>query len=131
MFEVVMQVRISAAAPEADLAAAVWPGVVSVTCARVESAEHIERVDAVISRLERLRGIRPGHVAVRPMIESASGVARAAEIAASSPRMRTLELGPSITLEVGEDALDYARFECELHARASGVTLLDPFSAHD
>jgi citrate lyase subunit beta/citryl-CoA lyase len=131
MSEVAVQVRISAATPEADLGAAVWPGVVSVACARVESAEHVEGVDAAIARLERLRGIRPGHVAVTPIVETTRGVTRASEIAASSPRIGELRLGPSITLEVGEAGLDYARCECELHARASGITLQDPFLPHD
>jgi len=126
-----VQVRISAAAPEADLGAAVWPGVASVACARVESAEHIERVDVEISRLERHRGIRPGQVEIHPIVESTRGVTQAAAIGVSSPRVRTLALGPTITLEVGDDALDYARFECELQARALGLNLVDPFAPHD
>jgi hypothetical protein len=36
-------------------------------------------------------------------------------------------LGPAITLEVGDEALSYARSECELHARALGIVPLDPF----
>jgi citrate lyase subunit beta/citryl-CoA lyase len=127
----VMQVRISAAAPEADLAAAVWPGVASVGCARVESAEDIAQVDATVSRLERLRGIRPGHVDISPIIETTRGVTRARDVVSCSARTKTMALSPSITLEVGEDALEYARFECELHARALGVKFLDAFSAHD
>jgi citrate lyase beta subunit len=126
-----VQVRISAATPDADLGAAVWPGVTSVECGRVESAEHIERVDVEISRLERIRGIRPGRIEIIPIVESTGGVAHAPAIAASSPRVHQLALGPSITLEVGEDALDYARYECELHARAVDVNLLDPFAPHD
>jgi len=126
-----VQVRISAAAPEADLGAAVWPGVASVACARVESAEHIERVDVEISRLERHRGIRPGQVEIKPIIETTRGVRHAPEIVRCSARTKTIAVGPSITLEVGDDALEYARFECELHARALGVTLLDPFAPRD
>jgi hypothetical protein len=40
-------------------------------------------------------------------------------------------LEPAITLEVSDQALDYARSECELHARACGILLEDPFIAHD
>ncbi|MBV9324433.1 MAG: hypothetical protein JO352_11650 [Chloroflexi bacterium] len=131
MSDVDMHVRISAATPEADLDAVVWPGVTSVSYARCESAQQVRDADARITRLERLRGIRSGEVRVRPIIESARGVARAAEIAGSSGRVGALELGTSITLELGDNALDYARSECELNARARGVLPLDPFAAYD
>jgi citrate lyase subunit beta/citryl-CoA lyase len=124
-------VRISAATPEADLAAAVWPGVSSVTYPRVETPEQVERADALITRLERLRGLRPGSVVVRPVIESARGVASADSIASSSERVASLEVGTAITLELGDDSLSYARAECELHARAQGVVPLDSFAPHD
>jgi citrate lyase beta subunit len=126
-----MQVRISAATPEADLAAAIWPGVTSVSYPRCESGRQIEQAEALITRLERLRGLRPGRVEIQPIIETTRGVTRAPEIIGWSARAKTVAIGPSMTLEVAQDALDYARFECELHARALGVTLLDPFSPHD
>ena len=131
MSEASITVRITAASPEADLAAAVRPCVVAVTYPHVESAGQIELADVHITRLERLRGIRPGHVAIQPVIESTRGVTHAPEIASSSPRVRAIGLGPTIALEVGDEALDYARSECELHARACGIVLLDPFVAHD
>jgi citrate lyase subunit beta/citryl-CoA lyase len=131
MLDIEMGIRISAASPEADLSAAVSPGVTSVTIPRVESAEQIELADAHITRLERLRGMRPRTVQIRPVIESPRGVTLAVEIASSSPRVYVLEVGPSITLELGDDALGYARFECELHARALGLTVRDPFASHD
>jgi hypothetical protein len=40
-------------------------------------------------------------------------------------------VGPGLTLEIGDDALEYARAECELHARALGIMPLDPFLPHD
>jgi citrate lyase subunit beta/citryl-CoA lyase len=129
--DAMIHVRITAASPEADLAAAVWPGVGSVTYPHVELGHQIEQADAHISRLERLRGIRPGHVEIQPLIESPRGVTHAREIASSSPRVRAMGLGPAITLEVGDEALDYARSECELHARACGIVPLDPFVPPD
>ena len=131
MSEASIQVRISAATPEADLAAAVWPGVTSVTHPRVESRQQVALADAHITRLERLRGIRPGRVSLQPVIESTGGVTHVAEIATSSPRVSGLVLGPSLSLEMAEDSLAYARAECELHARAHGIAILDPFVPHD
>jgi citrate lyase beta subunit len=131
MSEASIQVRVSAATPEADLAAAVWPGVTSVIYPRVESSRQLLAADAEITRLERLRGIRPGHIRIQPTIESSRGVAHVSEIAAGSPRVDCLAVGPSIALELGEDSLAYARDECELHARANGVAFVDAFLAHD
>jgi citrate lyase subunit beta/citryl-CoA lyase len=116
-------VRISRASPEADLVAAVWPGVSEIYCPRAESAEYIRQAADEIGRLERQRGIRPGTVEVRPLIESAKGVTMAREIAASSARIHTFGVGPNLELALGGDALSYARDECEFHARALG---LDP-----
>lgn len=124
-------IRVSTAAPEADLSAAVWPGLTSVTYPRVETPLQIEQADAHIARLERLRGMRPGCVDIQPVVESTRGVARVSDIAASSRRVHTLSVGPALTLEVGEDALGYARGECELHARALGLVPLDAFLPHD
>src|SRR5215471_13438734 len=92
MSEASITVRIAAASPEADLAAAVWPGVGSVTYPHVEWATQIEQADAHITRWERLRGIRPGRVEIRPLIESTRGVTHMPEIASSSPRVRAVGL---------------------------------------
>ena len=126
-----MHVRISAATPEADLDAVVWPGVASVSCARCGSAQHIARADEVVTRLERLRGIRPGHIELQPVIESTRGVVRSMDIVASSRRVSTVKLGRSLEMEIGDDALAYARGECELHARALGLSFLDACAPHD
>jgi citrate lyase subunit beta/citryl-CoA lyase len=120
-------VRISLASPEADLAAAVWPGLESVYYPRAESIEQIQSADAVITRLEKLRGIRPGTVELRPMVESPPGVTGASEIAASSARIVAFGVGPNISDGLGvepgwdADALTYARSQCELVARALGL----------
>src|SRR6478672_8259525 len=90
-----IQVRISAATPEADLAAAVWPGVTSVIYPRVESAQQLSAADAEITRLERLRGIRPGHERIQSTIDSSRGVTHVAEIVCGSPRVNCVELGQS------------------------------------
>jgi citrate lyase subunit beta/citryl-CoA lyase len=117
-------VRISLASPEADLAAVVWPGVESIYYPRVESADQIQTADAIISRLEKLRGLRPGTVEVTPMIESPRGVALAHELASASSRITAFGVGPNISLGLGvepgwdADSLTYARSECELAARA-------------
>jgi citrate lyase subunit beta/citryl-CoA lyase len=126
-----LSVRISIGALEADLTAAIQPGVAAVYIPRVESPEHLFEADALIGRLEKLRGIRPGTVQIRPLIESPRGVSLAGEIAASSARITTFGLGPHIGLHMDADALDYARAQCELVARARHVASVDLDYARD
>ncbi len=118
-------VRISRATPRADLAAVVWPGVSTIYHPRTESATQIRAVDARITELERLRGIRPGTVNVAPLIETPLGVALAREIASSSPRIQSFGVGPNIKMDLDADSLTYARAECELIARALKLDPLD------
>jgi citrate lyase subunit beta/citryl-CoA lyase len=118
-------VRISLATPEADLGAVVWPGVSTIYHPRTESATQIQAVAARIAELERFRGIRPGTVAVVPMVETPLGVSVANEIASSSTRIHSFGVGPNIGMALDGDSLTYARAECELIARALRLEPLD------
>jgi citrate lyase subunit beta/citryl-CoA lyase len=120
-----ISIRISLASPEADLAAAVRPGVTTILYPRVESAEQIQQADVLITELERRRGIRPGTVELRALIESPKGVSMAHDIASSSPRLVAIGVGPNVGVTLDGDALGYASGECELHALASGLTPLN------
>lgn len=115
-------VRISRGTPEADLTAVVWPGVTTVYHPRTESAAQIQALAERIAELERQRGIRPGTVAVIPLIETPVGVSRAHEIASSSSRIEAFGVGPNLEAGLGveseSEALAYAQSECELTARA-------------
>src|SRR3989449_11347995 len=70
----------------ADLEAIVWPGLSKVNYPKAETAEEIRLLDAVITRLERERGIRPGMVEIGANSETAKGVTAAYDIASASPR---------------------------------------------
>jgi citrate lyase subunit beta/citryl-CoA lyase len=122
-----ISVRISLASPEADLAAAIHPGVSTVLLPRVESANQIRTADALITGLEKRRGIRPGTIELRALVESPEGVNMAQEIASSSPRLKAIGVGPNMRVyfENDGDALAYAAAECELHALAAGLTPLN------
>jgi citrate lyase beta subunit len=120
-----ISVRISLASPEADLAAAVHPGVSTIIVPRVESAAQIQHADALVTDLEKRRGIRPGTIELRGLIESPKGVSMAQEIASSTPRLTAIGVGPNVKITIDGDALTYASAECELHALASGLTPLN------
>jgi citrate lyase subunit beta/citryl-CoA lyase len=122
-----ISVRISLASPEADLAAAVHPGVSTILVPRVETADQIRTLDALIRDLEKRRGIRPGTIEIRALVESPEGVHAAPDVASSIPRLKAIGVGPNIRLyfETDCDALAYAAGECELHALAADLTPLN------
>ena len=119
---------------EADLEAIVWPGLSKVNYPKAEYAWEIEKLDRIITRLERERGIRPETVEIGANIETAIGVANAYEIASASPRAREFggatgydmsrDLG--VEMFVGFDQFVYGKGEVELAARALG---LEPHTA--
>ena len=119
---------------QADLEGIVWPGLVKVNYPKAEYAEEIEKLDRIISRLERERGIRPGTVEIGANIETSVGVANAYDIAGASPRVKEFggaggydmsrDLG--VEMFVGFDQFVYGKGEVELAARALG---LEPHTA--
>jgi len=122
-------IRINCATPEADAEASVWPPLASLSHPKTEFPEQIQRLDATITRLERLRGIRPGTVEINAMIETAKGIAHCYEIASSSPRIKhfsggggydmSLDLGMEMFVDF--DQFFYGKGECSLAARALGL----------
>ena len=124
-------IRISAVSPEADLLAAVRPGISSIYLSQVETPQAVADADALVTRLERLRGIRPRTIALRPLIESPIGVATVHDIAGKNERIDALGTGPHIDRELGGDSLEYARAECELAARVLQLTPIDIAAAVD
>ena len=124
---------------EADLEAIVWPGLSRVTYPKAEHAAEIQKLDRIITRLERERGIRPGTVEIGPNIETSVGVVNAYEIASASPRVREFggaagydmsrDLG--VEMFVGFDQFVYGKGEVELAARALGLEIhTAPFTAN-
>ncbi len=124
---------------EADLETVVWPGLSKINYPKAEHAWEIGKLDRIISRLERERGIRPYTVEIGANIETAMGVANAHEIASASPRVREFggatgydmsrDLG--VEMFVGFDQFVYGKGEVELAARALGLEVhTAPFTAN-
>ena len=82
-----VSIRINCASPEADVRAAVHPGVTQINFPKAETASQIQRVDKLITEMEQIRGIRPGTIRIGVLIETTLGVANSYEIASSSPRI--------------------------------------------
>ncbi len=123
----------------ADLEGVVWPGLRKVNYPKAEQAAEIRKLDQIITRLERERGIRPGTVEIGANIETSVGVANCFEIVTASPRVADFggasgydmsrDLG--VEMFVGFDQFVYGKGEVELAARALGREVrAAPFTAN-
>ena len=114
-----------------DLDAIAVDGVVAIRLPKTESAETIRAVDAMLTELERKRGLPLASIGIQPSMESAKAVWFAYEILSASPRVRwascgtaqdgdlQTDLGYTWTAE-GNEVL-YYRCRVLLAARAAGV----------
>jgi citrate lyase subunit beta/citryl-CoA lyase len=133
-------VRINHDYVEADLEGVIWPGLSRVNYPKAETAEEIRKLDVIITRLERERGIRPGTVEIGANIETARGVANAHGIASASSRIRDFGGGGGydmsrdlgVEMFVGFDQFVYGKGELELVTRALGLKIhrATPFVAN-
>jgi citrate lyase subunit beta/citryl-CoA lyase len=79
-------VRVNKPFVDADLPAAVWPGVARIMLPKTESVAEMQHAHEIISRLEKERGVPEGEIELWPMIESALGAVNIHEILTAVPR---------------------------------------------
>jgi len=117
---------------EADLTAIVDRGLYGVMLSKAESPAQVQELDAVLTRLEKARGLPTGAIKVNCILETCLGVLGAYPIASSSSRLDgvsfgaedfTLDLGTARTREGAELAL--ARASVGLAAGAAKVLAID------
>jgi citrate lyase subunit beta/citryl-CoA lyase len=97
-----IQVRINRDFEGEDLEAIVGPDLTSVMIPKCESAEEILRLDQMVTRLEKERGIPEGKIEFDLIIETARGVVRMEEIVAASPRIVQASIGGvDLTVDMG------------------------------
>jgi citrate lyase subunit beta/citryl-CoA lyase len=123
-------VRINHDLMEEDVEAVVWPGLKRIKYPKTEYAHEVRKLDELITRYERERGIQGGTVEIDPSIETAVGVANIFDIASASPRVREFgattggyDLSRDLGIEmfVDFDQFVYPRGEAELAARTLGL----------
>jgi len=78
----------------ADLEAAVHAGVRVITLPKVEDAGRVRAIDEIVGELERERGLAVGAIGLLLLIESPLALPMLHELAASSPRVVAMTLGP-------------------------------------
>jgi citrate lyase subunit beta/citryl-CoA lyase len=89
-------VRINAALRLAvrDLEAIVMPGLHAVTIPKAPDAAMLRLLDDLIGELEAERGLPAGAIRLIAMVETAAGLANVNEIAAATPRLIAITVGP-------------------------------------
>lgn len=109
-----------------DLDASVGPDVDGIAVTKVESADHLQRIDDHISRLESARGLPGGHTRLIAMIESPGAFFQMPAIAAASNRLVAMNIGgEDFALETGmepsEATLLMPKQQMIFAARAAGI----------
>lgn len=121
--------RINCSYPDADVPAAVQPGLVQINFPKAETAEQIRHLDRLITEAERVQGIRPGTIRIGANIETTLGVANSYEIASASQRIDgfaggtgyDMSMDMGVEMFVGFDQFVYNRGEGALVALALGL----------
>lgn len=126
--EVLVRINNDPALMAADVDACVHPGLDGLSIPKAESSEQIRDLSLELERLERARGLAPGHVRLSLSFESPRGVLRAQEIAEASPRIVTMSVGPedyclALGVEPSADGLEllYAVSRVVTIAKAIGI----------
>ena len=101
-----------------DVPAAVLPGVTQINFPKAETAEQIKNLDELITKMERLRGIRPGTVRIGATVETTLGVANSYEIASASPRIDSF--GPGTGYDM---SMDMGMSRCSSASTSSSTTV--------
>jgi citrate lyase subunit beta/citryl-CoA lyase len=110
-----------------DVRAVVGPAVTGVVAAKTETADELVALHAVLTEVEDRRELVAGSIGVVPLLESASSVLRAMEIA-QAPRVQRLQVGEAdlkadIGVELGDDQREllYVRSQVVLVSAAAGI----------
>jgi citrate lyase beta subunit len=102
---------------------------------KVEGAAHVQQIDEWLTETEGANGWPSGVIGLIALVETALGVVRLADIAASSPRLRALAFGAEdLVGDMGAQRTAdgwegfYARGALVVHAKAFGLDAIDtPF----
>lgn len=117
---------------EDDLDAVVRPGLQGVVISKAESVDMVKQVELRLAMLEREHGMEAGSVAIMPLIETARGIVKSAEICEASVRLTgaifgaedyATDMGIERTREGAE--ILWARSQLAVSCRAAGIEAID------
>lgn len=111
-----------------DLHAVVQHNLDGIVVPKVESAQDLCILDWLLVQLERERGLAPRSVELLPLLESARGFQRLAEIAGASPRVARLTYGAldlcadlDLIADANEGHLEHFRRQLVVASRSAGL----------
>jgi citrate lyase subunit beta / citryl-CoA lyase len=111
-----------------DMTAVVWPGLDGIILPKVERPQDLQTADWLLANLERQHGLAVGRIDLIPIIETALGISRLAQICGAGTRVRRLAFGAGdFTLDMGmvwtrdEAELLPFRSACVMESRAAGM----------
>ena len=100
--EVVVRVNNDPPLLAEDVDASVHPGLDCLSLPKAEAVDQLRELMVQMDRLERARGIPPGHVKISKAFETPRGGLRAQELAEACPRVVTMGVGvEDYCLELG------------------------------
>lgn len=112
-----VQVRINREYEEEDLDAVMVPGLDGIMIPKPESAEEIRRIDGIVTRLEKERGLPSGKVYFDLIVETAVGVVEINRLAKASPRITQMNIGQGdLSVSMGFPRFIALNFEQYLYA---------------
>jgi citrate lyase subunit beta/citryl-CoA lyase len=121
-----VHVRINQASIEADVPAAVWPGLSGLNMGHTLTSDQVRLMDECVSRVERERGLRPGTIEIDLSPDSVAGTVASEDLVDVSPRVKSFggvggydyALSLGVEMFTGVDAFFYPRGLGSLIARA-------------
>ncbi len=124
--DVLVRVNSTPADLDADLDAAIIPGVSALVVPKAEAPDQISEISKKVAALEQARGMEPGAIRFFVLIESPQGLLNARDVARADPRVAALSLGSEdFAAETGmqpsEDNLLMPKQLTLFAARAAGV----------
>lgn len=115
-----------------DLQMVIQKGLVGIVLPKVERSDDVLKISNMIDQEEKRKGIEPGSLALLPILETATGVLNAHEIARASRRIVAIAFGAvdfardtGIVLSREGLELLYARSHMVIAAKAAGVQAVD------
>lgn len=112
-----IQVRINREFEAEDLDAIIIAGLSGVVIPKCESAEGVQHIDEIVTRLEKERGLPVGNIQFDLLVETAKGVINAEEIALASPRIVQMNIGQAdLSVDLGFTRLIEMNFEQYVYA---------------
>ncbi len=115
-----------------DLKAVVSKDIDGISIGKMESAQMAKELAALLTVLERERGLPEGHTKIIPWIETAKGVASVREIATATPRLIGLAFGAEdytadmgIARTKGSEEIAASRAVTAVAARAAEIVAYD------